>query len=419
MKGFKKLSAIFISVLVCIFSAVIFTGCDKDKKISKLYVFSTQGGYVLVDDSKEPVEFGDEGSKIFTYNQDSTIKLKAVAEAGYAFVEWECTDKLDKSVDLTKEQIEFKLNDDEVVIRAKFVLDGTVKYTVSWEQSDNFTIIPVDGYSTEVNLRGEFKFIVTPVEGYDLSKAVVKADGINLTPDVNGIYTITNIAKDIDITIGGEVKIEYEITVNYNSVHAVIVVPEDGYTFNVKHDEDFKFTIDIRDDGYDADSVRVYAGATQLTSDGDGVYTITNIKSNIEINVTIEPLAPQTSTFTFNLLFTDDIVSQNGDISFFMPDEITFTFIKEEETQSYNSVDYPNAFMCDGEMYSSEELVEHINEILYDNFLGDYVLSSIALDSQGEQKLIEFADDGFTVYWGIFQTDSANVYMIFYNQTTR
>ena len=418
MKGLKKLSIIFISVFVCIFSAVIFTGCDKDEKTCKLYVFSTQGGYVLVDDNKEPVEFGDEGSKTFVYKKGNNVKLKAVAESGYVFVKWECTDKLDQSIDLNKEQIEFGINDSEVVIRANFVLDGTVKCSIDWETGEGFEIVPLNGYSTEVDLRGDFKFKVNASEGYDLANADVKADGVKLTPDLNGVYTITNIAEDITITVGGAVKKEYKVTVNKDLAPGVEVTPEDGYTFNVKHAEDFKFTIVIRDDGHDADTLKVCINTTQLIADDYGVYTISNITSNVEINIEIESLAPETSTFTFSISVTEDIVDQNGDISFFMPDEVTFTLMKGEGAQSYNTGDL-KLFDCDGESYSSKDFVDYINGILYDNMLGDYVLSYIALDSDGEQKLIEFSDDGFTVYWNIFQAESMNAYMILYNQTAK
>lgn len=578
MKGFKKISTIFISVLICILSAVVFAGCDNDSNTCKLYVFSAQGGYVLVDDSKDPVEFGDEGSKIFTYNQGATVKLKAVAEQGYDFVKWECTDKLDQSINLTNDEIEFNISNSEVVIRAKFVLDGTIKYTITWEQSENFEIIPLEGYSSQVDLRGEFKFKVTPSVGYDLSGADVKANGAKLTP-VAGVYTINNIADDIEITVGGVIKKEYKVTVGTDLPQGIEIIPEGSQTWNVEYGDAFEFAINITKNGYNEEGIKVYSNGVLINAE-DGVYTISNITSNINItlditkyeydvtcnqtegfdlipedgynedlyvvpyggqfkfrlelldgyvaqnlqvfaqvnsnsvqlyadgkgvysienvigdvviivngiskatyditcisghydiipqngydfivehgenfrftiqvhegytysnlkvysndylltpigggvyeiaNITTEieiavdgitAIVPQAKTYTFTLKFTKDIVDQSGDIYFYMPATLNFTFIEGTGVQTYNTNSYPTAFECEGETYSASQFEQLINTILdQELWLGDYVLDCLASDENLEMQFIIFKDNQFTVDWDSIP-ESGEIYVV-------
>ena len=371
MKGLKRLSAIFVSLIVCIFSAVIFAGCDKDDKTCKLYVFSTQGGYVLVDNDKEPVEFGDEGSKTFTYNQGAIVKLKAVAEAGYVFVKWECTDKLDESVELSRQQLEFGINDSEVVIRAKFVLDGTVKCSVSWETGEGYQIAPLEGYTNKVGLRDDFKFKVSAVEGYDLSGAEVKANGIKITPDANSIYTITDIFEDITITVGGVVKKEYKISVD-DRLPAHISVESLQGNFYVKHGDDFKFIIDIRDDGYNTSNLTVYANGTELVA-VNGIYTISNVTTDTKISLDI-------TKYTYDILYD---TTKN------------FTII-EEDGYSFNvSHDSDFKFMIEvDEGYSSIGMQVHaktgsVNIQIYPDGKGVYTIENIQDD-------VEIVVDGIT-----------------------
>ena len=363
MKALKRLSAIFVSVFVCILSAIIFTGCDKDEKTCKLYVFSTQGGYVLVDDDKTPVEFGDEGSKTFTYNQGSTVKLKAVAESGYVFVKWECTDKLDESVQLSSQQLEFSINDTEVVIRAKFILDGTVKCSIGWETGTGYQIVPLNGYSTEVGLREDFKFKVNAVEGYDLSGADIKANGTKLQPDSNGVYTVTDIFEDITITVGGVVKKEYKISVDDTLPAHISINPLQDYTFYVEHGDDFKFIIDIRDDGYNASNLTVYANSLPLSAE-NGVYTISNITNDIELSLEI-------TKYTYDILYDN---SQNFDV---VPeDEYSFNVSHGSDFKFMIKLD---------EGYSSVEMqvyakTDNVNTLIYPDSNNVYTIENIQDD---------------------------------------
>lgn len=297
MNRLKKLSAIFISVLVCIFSAIIFTGCDKNEKKCKLYVFSTQGGYVLVDDNNDPIKFGDEASKVFQYKQGDEIKLKAVPEKGYVFVEWQSTNKLDKSIDLSNEEIEFKINDAELVIKARFVLDSTIIQTVSWEKSEQYTIgvsaensveAQDKNYLSKIYFGKKFEFTVSPNEGYDLAGAVVKINGQKLNA-VNGVYTIQQVKEDIKITVEGVVVKTYKITYAESNGRYTIEPATKDDVKNVAHGGSFNFKVELSE-GCWADELKVYiqyAGETDKNelNATDDVYTINNITKDLTIIV--------------------------------------------------------------------------------------------------------------------------------------
>lgn len=70
-------------------------------------------------------------------------------------------------------------------------------------QSTAYTIEPVNGSSTTVKLGGSFSFRIKGNAGYDLSGITVTANGQKMTPDKNGIYTISNIKDDYDIAVSG------------------------------------------------------------------------------------------------------------------------------------------------------------------------------------------------------------------------
>lgn len=76
-------------------------------------------------------------------------------------------------------------------------------YNMNVSQSTAYTIEPVNGSRTTVEYGGSFSFRIKGNTGYDLSSITVTADGQKMTPDKNGIYTISNIKSDYDIAVTG------------------------------------------------------------------------------------------------------------------------------------------------------------------------------------------------------------------------
>ena len=216
MKNFKKISMFIVCMSLFVLSSLIFTGCGKNDETCKLYVFAQQGGCVKVDKQEQVVEFGDEGSKYFVYDKNTTITLNAIADEGYCFVKWLFTDDLaDKYEDLMYDsECEIVINDEKVVVKAIFAVDDSITYNVQYSTGTGYTIELLSGYSNTVTLGNDFKFKVNLLEDYNNSEITVKVNGKTITSNAEGVYSISNINRDINISVEGVVKneetVEYE-----------------------------------------------------------------------------------------------------------------------------------------------------------------------------------------------------------------
>lgn len=74
-------------------------------------------------------------------------------------------------------------------------------YTVTLPVVEGATIEAVG--STSVKEGESFSFTVTLKDGYVAADMVVKANGVTLTPDASGRYTIANVRSDVVITVTG------------------------------------------------------------------------------------------------------------------------------------------------------------------------------------------------------------------------
>lgn len=216
MKNFKKISLLVICMSLVMLSALVFTGCGKHSETCKLYVFAQQGGYVKVDEHEQIIEFGDEGSRYFVYDKNTTITLKAIANEGYCFVQWLFTDALaDKYENLMYDsECEIVVADEKVVVKAMFALDASLIYGIQYSNGTGYTIEPLSGYSNTVALGGDFKFKVNLLDDYNNSDITVKVNDKGITSTTEGVYIISNINRDINISVEGVVKnqesVEYE-----------------------------------------------------------------------------------------------------------------------------------------------------------------------------------------------------------------
>lgn len=302
MKKFKRVTFAIITILICILSAVMFTGCDKDDDICKLYVFASVGGSVQVDNNEDLVKFGDEGSKCFTYNEGQTVKLKAIPDKGYQFVKWIYIEDLDdEGKKLTNDEIELKLDDEEIVIKAIFEADGSIDYNINYPTSiEGYAIVPEDGYSSIVGLGGSFKFKISVSKNYSSTNMVVKADGEVITPNSDGVYTINNINKNIAITVEGVVLNQTPSSKTYmitTQDSKFTIVPINTNACIVNAGESFEFKINPTSGWKLGDNVVVKANGITLIASNNGTYVIYQIEEDIEITVEgIEELITYTIT---------------------------------------------------------------------------------------------------------------------------
>ena len=159
-------------------------------------------------------------------------------------------------------------------------------YKVTWNTPSGVTVSPVSGYNANsIAAGGTFKFKITAPTG----KAVVVKNGTaTLTPDASGVYTISNIQKNIQLTLS-LTAITYKVT--WNTPTGVTVVPESGYNANsVAAGGTFKFKIT----NTTGKAVVVKNGTATLTPNYAGVYTISNVQGNITLTLSLVVLAEYT-----------------------------------------------------------------------------------------------------------------------------
>lgn len=70
-------------------------------------------------------------------------------------------------------------------------------YYMAYDISDStISIVPVEGYSQYVLPGEDFKFYIEMQEGYSDTFVIVQVDGVDIDPDVHGVYTISEINSD-------------------------------------------------------------------------------------------------------------------------------------------------------------------------------------------------------------------------------
>ena len=68
------------------------------------------------------------------------------------------------------------------------------------EKDSNVTIVPADGYDQYVLPGDDFKFYVEVADGYSDTFVIVEVDTVVIEPDVHGVYTISDVDADKQIS---------------------------------------------------------------------------------------------------------------------------------------------------------------------------------------------------------------------------
>ena len=110
-------------------------------------------------------------------------------------------------------------------------------YTVTLPTVTGATIAPAGGSSSPVNHGGNYSFTVTLDAAYDQSTITVKANGTVLTPAA-GVYTISNITANQNVTVEGVQINTYTITATAGANGTVNPLG----AVNVEHGADQTFT---------------------------------------------------------------------------------------------------------------------------------------------------------------------------------
>lgn len=283
MSKINKLYTLILSVALFLSAGLVLSGCKDDDKCA-LIVFSSVGGYVQVDDSKDYVFNGDEGTK-FNYKEEDIVTLKAVAKEGYVFHKWTYGTDEDEDYNANYSvvnEIKVMLNEDVTVLQAVFILNSS-SFSISWQDDITYNIVSETTLQQDnkISVGSNFSFRIATKQGYDYSNMVVKCNGKVLTAS-EGLYTTDKIYSNITITVEGIVA-----TSNYSVILDQGVI---GCSLNyansstVGYGGEVKFGVDL-DNAYSNSMIEVFANGVKLIPQGMQ-YTVSNITENIIITIT-------------------------------------------------------------------------------------------------------------------------------------
>lgn len=163
----------------------------------------------------------------------------------------------------------------ELMIFKVVLPTGNLGYTVDVEP----------GYEKDkVYYEEDFRFKVTLNESYNQSDFVVKSNDVVLAL-IDGVYTIDRITSDQTVTVSG--------VVPNSSKFVIHIPPGEGYAVEVVQGfdatdiplgGDFKFRL-VLEDSYNQSNPVVMVGNTTIQAVG-GVYTISDIRTNLTVTVT-------------------------------------------------------------------------------------------------------------------------------------
>lgn len=209
--------------------------------------------------------------KILTDGKSSNVVVKG----GFGFVLSQSY--LSKFV-CTIENLQFIWKNDQIWVVEK---QSTVS-KVTWNTITGVTLKPESGYNASSIVKGgDFKFKITCPSD---KKVVVKNGSTLLTPDVLGVYTLSNIQTNIQLTITMVDKAGYTITIP-KSVPGLIIQLPDGFTGNVKEGDNFKFKADQASDRY---TVGVKVDGQYIYRDYDGTnatFNVYDIRKDIVVEI--------------------------------------------------------------------------------------------------------------------------------------
>lgn len=178
-----------------------------------------------------------------------------------------------------KENIQITVADLTINSYAVNIVEGGCIFT----DTEN---IPLTGPQTVIH-GGTFKFKVQRKPGYDADPYFdVLLDGAIILPDGLGVYTIQNIKKPFELSIGGLDINKYTVTIPKGSGYEVrdeFGAPFDVPTF-APYGTDFKFTVLLSPEFNRNTDINVTTGGLRLTP-LNGIYSIPNITKGVSIEI--------------------------------------------------------------------------------------------------------------------------------------
>ena len=154
---------------------------------------------------------GSDGETDVTFNKSGTWYLWV--EGGYGASEENKDDIVSSPAYATVTVNGADVVGDDVIVHEETTPEQPEEpttYTVTLPNGEGYTAAATEGSTSPVNEGGSYSFTVTVTEGYEAGESfAVKANGVALTA-VEGVYTITNITENQNVTVEGVVEKETE-----------------------------------------------------------------------------------------------------------------------------------------------------------------------------------------------------------------
>lgn len=153
-------------------------------------------------------------------------------------------------------------------------------FKIDLELGEGYTVSAYEGYDKDKAEQGkDFKFVVLPKEGYAIRAVKILGNDDILLPDDNNVYTLPNVNENISIKILAKLK---GLSVVFSGEHFSIKVLDGADKNDIQYGSSLKFQLTVNDH-YSLVSIKLEG--TDLVKDGEGAYTISEIKSNKVVEV--------------------------------------------------------------------------------------------------------------------------------------
>lgn len=153
-------------------------------------------------------------------------------------------------------------------------------FKIDLESGEGYTVSAYEGYDKDkAEQDKDFKFVVLPKEGYAIRAVKILGNDDILLPDDNNVYTLPNVNENISIKILAKLK---GLSVVFSGEHFSIKVLDGVDKNDIQYGSSLRFQLTVNDH-YSLVSIKLEG--TDLVKDGEGAYTISEIKSNKVVEV--------------------------------------------------------------------------------------------------------------------------------------
>lgn len=172
-------------------------GVSKDVKITVKGLENVSYEVTLKQNNNGHIYFTEDGSDgTLTLPCSKRISVTAVPNLNYKFGGWDDGSQANPySLVVTS----------DTTLEAIFVPDAKY-FTITLPVVEGVTVKPLSNYSTEVLQGGKFHFYLRFADGYSAENLVVKANGVVLEANADGVYSLYKVAKNYSISVEGVVQ---------------------------------------------------------------------------------------------------------------------------------------------------------------------------------------------------------------------